>query len=127
MPEQSFPHVTPRQHDIISRNAHRLNNTGGNDPLDLLNDFNRPNNRDLQVNIARYLLGFAMLSQVTLLQQLDERLQRPQPGDWVEPHSRELDAREVARVSGDEVWLFLGGDEPAGPFPLDNYQIVSER
>lgn len=45
-------------------------------------------------------------------------------GDWIEPHSRELDPREVARVEGDQVWLYLLGDEPYGPFPLDNYVLT---
>lgn len=123
MSDTDFPNITPRQQGLIVKYKHLLNNTGGNDPLELLNDFCRPNNRDLQVNIVRYLLGFAVQSQVTLLDQLDSRLSRIMPGDVVEPRDRDLDPREVARVGGDEVWLHLLGEEPSGPFPLDNYRI----
>jgi hypothetical protein len=47
-------------------------------------------------------------------------------GDWVEPHSRELDPREVAKIEGDQLWLYLLTDDPVGPFPIDNY-IVSRK
>lgn len=48
-------------------------------------------------------------------------------GDWVEPHSRELDPREVAKVEGDKLWLYFMTDEAMGPFPLDNYQIFRKK
>lgn len=44
-------------------------------------------------------------------------------GDWVEPHSRELDPREVAKIEGDQLWLYFLTEEPAGPFPIDNYRV----
>lgn len=48
-------------------------------------------------------------------------------GDWVEPHSRDLDPREVAKIEGDKLWLWLFTDKPAGPFPIDNYMITRKR
>jgi hypothetical protein len=48
-------------------------------------------------------------------------------GDWVEPHSRELDPREVAKVEGDQLWLYILTDEPQGPFPLDNYMVTRKK
>lgn len=54
--------------------------------------------------------------------------ERPmQPGDWVEPHSRDLDMREVAMISADSVWLFLLTETPSGPFPRDNYSVIIRR
>lgn len=47
-------------------------------------------------------------------------------GDWVEPHSRDLDPREVAAIEGDQVWLYLLSDKPSGPFPIDNYRVFSK-
>jgi hypothetical protein len=46
-----------------------------------------------------------------------------QPGDLVEPHSRDLDPRVVTKVEGDSLWLDILGYE-SGPFPLDNYRKV---
>lgn len=45
-------------------------------------------------------------------------------GDLVQPWGRELDPREVAKVEGDQIWLYLLTNIPAGPFPLDNYEVV---
>jgi hypothetical protein len=49
---------------------------------------------------------------------------RIEVGDWVEPHSRDLDPREVARIEGDKVWLYILTDKQMGPFPLDNYVLA---
>lgn len=48
-------------------------------------------------------------------------------GDWVEPHSRELDPREVAKIEGDRLWLWAFSDTPIGPFPLDNYVVYRKK
>lgn len=49
----------------------------------------------------------------------------PQPGDWADHVSGDLDPREVARVEGDSVWLLIFGNE-IGPFPRDNYTYIRE-
>lgn len=52
--------------------------------------------------------------------------ERIEVGDWVEPHSRELDPREVAKIEDDQLWLYFFTDEPQGPYPIDNY-IVTKK
>lgn len=48
-----------------------------------------------------------------------------QPGDWALHNNGELDAREVARVDGDDVWLEVHGSN-IGPLPLKNYTYSRE-
>lgn len=48
------------------------------------------------------------------------------PGDYASHKYRDLDRREVTRIEGDQVWLYLLTGE-AGPFPADNYTFVRER
>lgn len=45
-------------------------------------------------------------------------------GDWVEPWNHSLDPREVAKIEGDQLWLFILTDKPQGPFPIDNYIVT---
>lgn len=66
-----FEHITLEEHQIIQSYEHLFNNTGGNDPAELLNDLKGPGGgRMMQTNIVRYLLAFAVMSQVTLLRSL---------------------------------------------------------
>lgn len=65
--EELFPHVSEEQLAIIDRFEEKLNNTGGNDPRDLLNDFNTPNSRLMTTNIVRFTLAMGVYAQVTLL------------------------------------------------------------
>jgi hypothetical protein len=44
----------------------------------------------------------------------------PRPGDWALHRNNQLDAREVARVEGRYVWIFIGASK-AGPYPRENY------
>jgi hypothetical protein len=71
MDTDKYPHIQTWQWEIVARYGEHLNSTGGNAPLDLLNDFQRPNNRDLSVNLPRYLLGFGLHTQVGLLATLE--------------------------------------------------------
>lgn len=48
----------------------------------------------------------------------------PRPGDRADHKSGELDPREVARVDGDRIWLYLLTDEPSGPFDAVNYTFT---
>jgi hypothetical protein len=50
-----------------------------------------------------------------------KKVTTPQPGDLADHRSRELDPREVARVDGDMIWLYLMGPNEHGPFPAENY------
>lgn len=45
---------------------------------------------------------------------------RPRKGDLASHVSGELDSREVTRVEGEQVWLWILVSE-AGPFPVENY------
>ena len=59
----------PLDHDtlaVIEEYHHLFNNTGGNPPVELLEDL-RDNERMVSTNIVRYLLAFAVKSQVTLI------------------------------------------------------------
>lgn len=66
-----YPHVKTDEREMVERFGHLLNNTGGNDPLDLLNDFNRPSPNNLMaVNIVRFTLAMGVHTQVGLLRRL---------------------------------------------------------
>jgi hypothetical protein len=47
-------------------------------------------------------------------------VRKPKPGDWALHKCNTLDAREVARVEGRYVWIFIGASK-AGPYPRENY------
>lgn len=67
------PHVTPKQKEIVKRFGSLFNNTGGNDPLDLLNDFQKPSpNNLMRTNIVRFTLAMAVKAQVGLIATLQE-------------------------------------------------------
>lgn len=51
----------------------------------------------------------------------------PSPGDWADHKSGELDLREVARVDGDHIWLYLITKSPSGPFNAANYTFTREE
>jgi hypothetical protein len=48
------------------------------------------------------------------------RRDRVKPGDLALHKDNQLDAREVARVDGDSIWIWIGRD-PFGPYPRENY------
>ena len=54
---------------ILNNYGSLLNNTGGNDPAELLEDFYNHENM-FATNIVRYLLAMAVLAQVTLIKTL---------------------------------------------------------
>lgn len=71
-----YPDVTDSQKDICARFGHLLTNTGGNDPVDLLQDMQRPGtdarpNRLASTNVVRFTLAVGVQSQVWLLQRLE--------------------------------------------------------
>ena len=77
--EEKYPHVAARGggwvFDIVKEFGPALNNTGGNEPLDLLNDFLNPGtdtrpNRMMVTNVVRFTLASMVFSQVSLLGQL---------------------------------------------------------
>lgn len=55
-----------------------------------------------------------------------KNVKNPQPGDVADHRTRDLDPRTVARVEGDQVWLYLVTNEPSGPFPAANYTYKRE-
>lgn len=70
------PHVREWQEAIVQKYGHLLSNTGGNDPLELLSDFQRPStderpNRLMSTNVVRFTLAVAVESQVGLLAKLE--------------------------------------------------------
>lgn len=69
---EKYPHVTDLQRDIVARYGEHLNNTGGNDPLDLLNRLANPKSRNLATtNIVVFTLAVSVQSQVGLLAHLE--------------------------------------------------------
>lgn len=70
-PVDPYPYVTPAEREIVERFEYLFNNTGGNDVLDLLNDFNRPSpNNLMRTNIVRFTLAMGCHAQVGLLRRL---------------------------------------------------------
>jgi hypothetical protein len=66
-----YPHVTADEREIVERFEYLFNNTGGNDVLDLLNDFNKPSpNNLMKVNVVRFTLAAMCHAQVGLLRRL---------------------------------------------------------
>lgn len=75
---EKHPHVSEADRLIVERFGDRLTNTGGNDPLDLLEDLANPRNTNLvAVNLPRFCLAMAVSAQVSLLRVLD--LPEPRP------------------------------------------------
>ncbi len=66
---KGYLNVTPSEHAWLEQNWRILVNTGGNSlehVLGLLQNWRRPNNRDLNVNLPRYLLGYGIHCQVIM-------------------------------------------------------------
>ena len=73
----NFPDVRPRQREIVERYGDLFTNTGGNDPLDLLQDLQRPGtddrpNRLASSNVVRFTLAVAAQAQAALLARLED-------------------------------------------------------
>jgi hypothetical protein len=74
---EKYPYVMAWIFPIVKEYEELFNNTGGNDPLDLLNDFLNPGtderpNRLMTVNVVRWTLAMAVYSQVILLRKLQD-------------------------------------------------------
>ena len=65
-----YPHVREYDQRVIRAYEARLNNTGGNDAVELLNDFNTPNSNIMRSNVVRFALAMAVHAQLTLLLRL---------------------------------------------------------
>lgn len=73
MTERSdFPHVQEWQHDMIDKYGTVLNNTGGNDPRNLLERF-ATEPRLASSNIVVFTLACSIRSQLQLLLVLEEK------------------------------------------------------
>lgn len=74
MPDtDKYPHVDECTKRIVKKYETLLTNTGGNDPLDLLNDLYKPEPNNLMaVNIVRFTLAVGIQSQVGLLHLLEK-------------------------------------------------------
>lgn len=73
----TYPHVREWQRPLVEQYGRLFNNTGGNDPLGLLNDLQNPGtddrpNRLASVNVVRFTLAVAVQTQVNLLHRLVE-------------------------------------------------------
>jgi hypothetical protein len=69
-----YPHVKDWQRDIVARYGEHLTNTGGNDPLDLINDLQDPAQVGFgRTNMPRFVLAVAVDAQVALLSVLELR------------------------------------------------------
>ena len=60
-----------KQVRVVEKYGHLLNNTGGNDPIDLLRDLNT-NDRLLTVNMPVAILAIAVQGQLGLLIRLEK-------------------------------------------------------
>ncbi len=64
----AFPHVFPWQIPLCIKYKDLLRNTGGNDPLELANDLQNPDNTWFsQSNFPRFVLAVGVTSQLGLL------------------------------------------------------------
>lgn len=78
----THPHVSERTAAIVERYRDKITNTGGNDPLDLLDDLSNPARKNMAAtNVVRFSIAFAVLAQVQLLAVLenDGTLTTPEP------------------------------------------------
>lgn len=57
----------------------------------------------------------------------DSKAETIEVGDWVDHKYIDLDARQVAKIKGDNIWLYMLSDKPQGPFLLDNYKVSSKK
>lgn len=72
-PNSDYPHVAAWQFGIIAKYGDLLVETGGNDPRDLLNDFQKPSPNNLMaVNIVRFTLAMGVRTQVAVIQKLQD-------------------------------------------------------
>ncbi|TKR27162.1 hypothetical protein FA014_02045 [Cellulomonas hominis] len=70
----NHPHVPAWKADLVAELGEQLQNTGGSDPLDLLEDLANPaNDRFAVTNVVRFTLAVAVDSQVALLRALRNR------------------------------------------------------
>ena len=68
----AVPNVPDWQKEIVKKYGDLLNNTGGNDPLDLLNDFqSATGGRMINTNLPRWSLAMGVYCQVHLLECLE--------------------------------------------------------
>lgn len=126
--KNEFPDVYPWQLEIIERYGDMLHNTGGNDPRDLLQRYQRPDtpgrpNRLASTNVVVFTLAVGVAGQIALLSNLERKGRLGvRPGDLVEKiDNLELDSREVLSVGRDWLTLDLLGTE-SPRLPLDNYR-----
>lgn len=52
-----------------------------------------------------------------------DHTKHPQPDDWADHVSGDLDPRQVSRVEGTQVWIMIGNTE-VGPLPIENYSYT---
>lgn len=70
---KKYPHVYDWQRPIVEEHGEQLVNTGGNDPLELLDDLQGGDKNMMRTNIVRYVLAEAVSSQVSLLRRLEPK------------------------------------------------------
>ena len=69
--EKKFEHVSDVDKIVIDHYREFFNNTGGNDPVELLDDLQSEHGANMmQTNVVRYLLAFAVHSQTILIKRL---------------------------------------------------------
>jgi hypothetical protein len=66
-PRADYPRVSDLEREVIETYGHLFNNTGGNDPLDLLNRFNEPGSTIARTNFVVFTLATAVHAQVLLI------------------------------------------------------------
>lgn len=52
-------------------------------------------------------------------------VENPEPGDWALHKGNRLDARKVAKVEGDLIWIYID-EVDVGPYPKENYTYSRE-
>jgi hypothetical protein len=68
---KQYPYVQPQRAAIAREFSEFLENTGGNDPVELMNDLGDPKNKSMaSTNIVRFLLATSVQAQATLLMRL---------------------------------------------------------
>lgn len=70
--KDGLQYVTTRERELCGKYGHLLTNTGGNDPLELLDDLNDPTYKNFaSTNLPRFVLAASVSAQIGLLMRLE--------------------------------------------------------
>lgn len=70
--KDKYPHLTEMEIELVTRYGHLFNNTGGNEPIELLHDLVDPKQRGIaSTNMPRFVLAVGIQCQTFLMARLE--------------------------------------------------------